>query len=367
MLDFEVTPHPGRRPADERAALLADPGFGRVFTDHMVSVRHSTAKGWYEARLEPFGPISLSPATAALHYAQEIFEGLKAYARPDGGVALFRPDANARRFNVTAARMAMPTLPEELFVRALWTLVAADHEWVPTRPGDSLYLRPFMFATDPFLGVRPSSEYRFMVIASPSGAYFAGGAKPVTVWVTRDYIRAAPGGTGAVKVAANYGVSLLAQADALANGCDQVVYLDSTEHRFVEESGSMNLFFVYEGQLITPPLGGTILPGITRDSIVRLAADRGLEVIERPYAIEEWRADAANGRLREVFASGTGVVVTAIGRVRSAEGEFTVAGGEEGPITSALRQSLVDIQFGRAPDPYGWVAVRSSVELGRRG
>jgi branched-chain amino acid aminotransferase len=359
MLEFEVIPNAHRRPAEERAALLADPGFGRVFTDHMVTIRYSETKGWYDARLEPFGSISLSPATAALHYGQEIFEGLKAYTTPAGEVTLFRPDANARRFNVTAQRMAMPSLPEELFVRALCTLIEHDRDWVPTQAGDSLYLRPFMFATDPFLGVRPSSEYLFMVIASPARSYFAGDGRPVTVWVSLDFTRAAPGGTGAVKCAANYAGSLAAQAQAIEAGCDQVVFLDAVERRYVEEAGSMNLFFVYEVSgvttLVTPPLAGSILPGVTRDSVLRLAGHLGYAVRERPYALREWRDDAATGRLREVFATGTGAVITSIGTVRGADGEFTVGDGVEGPVTRAVRKALLDIQHGRAAAPFTWL------------
>ncbi|WP_432980759.1 branched-chain amino acid aminotransferase [Dactylosporangium sp. CA-233914] len=357
MLEFDIVPAE-RRPAEERAALLADPGFGRIFTDHMVTIRYGANKGWYDARLIPFGPLSLSPATAALHYSQEIFEGMKAYALPDGQIGLFRPEANARRLNATADRLAMPQMPEELFLRAIRTLVEADRDWVPTGEGQSLYLRPFMFATDPFLGVRPSLEYLFAVIASPSGSYFAGGAKPVTVWVSHDYSRAAPGGTGAVKAAANYAVGLLAQAQAQDAGCDQVVFLDAVEHRWIEEFGNMNVFFVYSRDgaplLVTPPLNGSILPGVTRDSVLTLARHNGWAVQERPYSLDEWRADAQSGTLRETFACGTGVVITSIGRARTRDGEFTIGDGVEGPTTSAIRSQIVGIQRGLSEDPFGW-------------
>lgn len=359
MLEFEILPNPSPRSSAERDALLADPGFGRIFTDHMVTVRYSDTKGWYDARVEPFGPLSLSPATAALHYAQEMFEGLKAYSTAAGDVVLFRPDANSRRFNATAARLAMPAMPEELFVESLRRLVDVDRAWVPTRAGDTLYVRPFMFATEAFLGVRSSSEYLFVVIASPSRSYFAGDGKPITVWVSRDYIRAAIGGTGAVKAAANYAVSLAAQAQAVEAGCDQVVFLDAAERRYVEESGSNNFFFVLAEDggttLVTPPLTGSILPGITRDSILRLGDRLGYAVAERPYSIEEWRADAASGRLREVLACGTGVVITSIGTVRDGADEFTVGGAAEGEIARTIRKALLDLQFNRVEDEFGWL------------
>ncbi len=359
ILEFEIRPTPHPVSDAERAALLVEPGFGRVFTDHMVTIRYSEGKGWYDARLEPFGPLSLSPATAALHYAQEIFEGLKAYHLADGGVGLFRPEANARRMRRSAARLAMAQLPEELFMQSIRVLLQYDRAWVPTRAEASLYLRPLMFATEAFLGVKPSSEYLYVLIASPVGPYFPGGVKPVSVWVSQDYTRAAPGGTGAAKAAGNYAASLLAQSEAIEHGCDQVVFLDAVERRWVEELGGMNVFFVYrEGDrtvLVTPELTGSILEGITRDSVITLARDRGYEVQERRYAMEEWRADAESGRLLEAFACGTAAVITPIGRVRSVEGEFTIAGGNPGPVTLELRQALLDIQHGRAPDPYGWV------------
>ncbi len=355
-LDFEIRPTPTPVPDADRAALLANPGFGKVFTDHMVTIRYAETKGWYDARVEPFGPIPLSPATAVLHYAQEIFEGLKAYHAEDGGVILFRPDANARRFRQSAARMAMPGLPEQAFLDSLTELIKIDRAWIPPQDEASLYLRPYMIASEVFLGVRPSAEYLFGVIASPVGAYFKGGPKPVTVWVSADYTRAAPGGTGAAKCGGNYAASLIAQAQAIEAGCDQVVFLDTTERRYVDELGGMNIFFGYDdGTLVTPPLTGTILPGITRDSVIALAPELGYSVVERPYAIDEWRADAASGRLREVFACGTAAVITPIGTVRSTDGEFAVGGGETGPMTQRLRTTLLDLQHGRVPDSRGWV------------
>ncbi|HEX6870060.1 MAG TPA: branched-chain amino acid aminotransferase [Micromonosporaceae bacterium] len=356
--EFEFEIHPAQHPVSpaERATLLTNPGFGRVFTDHMVTVRYADGKDWYDGRVEARAPIPMDPATAVLHYAQEIFEGLKAYRTDDGGVSLFRPEANAHRFRVSAARMAMAQLPDEIFLSSIEELIKVDREWIPTDPEGSLYLRPFMYASEVFLGVKPSAEYSYVLIASPVGSYFSGGVRPVTVWVSTDYTRAAPGGTGAAKCGGNYAASLIAQAEAIEHGCDQVVFLDAVERRWVDELGGMNIFFVYaDGTLVTPPLTGTILPGITRDSIMTLAAAAGHAVVERPMSFDDWRADAASGQLREVFACGTAAVVTPISTVRFADGEFTMADGQPGEVTSALRQSLVDIQRGRAEDRFGWV------------
>jgi branched-chain amino acid aminotransferase len=354
--DFEIRPTAHPVSAAERSALLTDPGFGRVFTDHMVTIRYAETKGWYDARVQARAPIPMDPATAVLHYAQEIFEGLKAYRTDAGGVTLFRADANARRFRDSATRMAMAQLPEDLFLGSIHELVKIDRNWVPDQPEGSLYLRPFMYASEVFLGVKPSSEYLYCLIASPVGAYFKGGVKPVTVWVSQDFTRAAPGGTGAAKCGGNYAAGLIAQAQAIDKGCDQVVYLDAVERRYIDELGGMNIFFGYDdGTLVTPPLTGSILPGITRDSVITLARDRGRTVHERPVSFEQWREDAVSGRLREVFACGTAAVLTPIGAVRSSAGEFTIADGGTGPVTTALRESLVDIQRGRAADPHGWV------------
>jgi branched-chain amino acid aminotransferase len=352
-LDFEIRPNPAPVSATERAGMLANPGFGRVFTDHMVTIRYAESKGWYDAHVEPRGPITIDPATAVLHYAQEIFEGLKAYKQADGGIAMFRPAANARRFQQSAARMAMAELPEQLFIDSLTELVTIDREWIPPGEDASLYLRPFMFASEVFLGVKPSAEYTYMVIASPAGAYFKGGVKPITIWVSEEFTRAAPGGTGAAKCGGNYAAGLSAQAEAIRHGCDQVVYLDTAERRYVDELGGMNLFFVMDDNtMVTPPLTGTILPGITRDSIIRLAAERGITTDERPYSMDEWRADAATGRLSEAFACGTAAVITPVGVARGRDGEFTVRGGDFG---QSLRDELLDIQRGKRADRHGWM------------
>ncbi|GAA1875504.1 branched-chain amino acid aminotransferase [Asanoa iriomotensis] len=354
-LDFEIRPNPQPVPAAERAALMVDPGFGRVFTDHMVTARYADGKGWYEARVEARAPIQMDPASAVLHYAQEIFEGLKAYRNADGTVTMFRPDANAARFTTSATRLAMPHLPEGAFVESLRQLITIDREWIPQDDESSLYLRPFMFASEVFLGVRPAMEYLYVVIASPVGSYFKHGIKPVKVWVSPNYTRAAPGGTGAAKCGGNYAASLLPQQEAAANGCDQVVFLDAVEQRWIDELGGMNIFFVYDdGTLVTPPLG-TILPGITRDAVMRLATDAGRAVIERPVAFDEWQADAERGRIREAFACGTAAVITPIGEVRFEGGSFRMGDGGSGETTMGIRKQLVDIQRGRAADPYGWV------------
>ncbi len=354
-LMFERVPHPAPVAADARAALLEDPGFGRVFTDHMVTIAWSAEHGWHDARVRARAPFTLDPAAAVLHYAQEIFEGLKAYRLADGGIALFRPERNARRFADSAERMAMPVLPEALFLRAMEELVAIDADWLPGGEG-SLYLRPFMFADEMFLGVRPAAHYMFALIASPAGAYFKGGGKPVSVWLSDDYSRAGAGGTGAAKCGGNYAASLVAQAEAIRHGCDQVVFLDAAERRWVEELGGMNIVFVFDdGSLLTPPLGGTILPGITRDAILALARAEGRTVREERYAIDQFRADAASGRLREAFACGTAAVIAPIGAIRSSAGDFTIGGGDGGAITDGLKAKLVGIQRGTIADREGWV------------
>ena len=353
---FQFEAHSAPLAHVERAALLADPGFGRVFTDHMVTIRYSEAHGWHDATIGPREPISVDPATSVLHYAQEIFEGLKAYALDDGGVALFRPDANAARFRSSAQRMAMAELPEELFVASCRELVLREREWIPAVEGGALYLRPFMIASEVFLGVKPASEYLYCVLASSVGAYWKGGARAISIWVSHDYTRAAPGGTGAAKCGGNYATSLVAQADAVRRGHDQVVFLDAAERRWVEELGGMNIFFVMaDGSLVTPPLTGTILPGITRDSLIRLARDEGLTVREEPYAIDQWRADADSGALIEAFACGTAAVVTPIGTVAGPDYGITIGNGSTGQTTARLLQRLSDLQRGRGPDPYGWL------------
>ncbi len=340
----------------EREAILVKPGFGRYFTDHMVTIKWTEGRGWHDAQLVPYAPLSMDPANMTLHYGQEIFEGLKAYRQPDGSVATFRPEANAARFQSSARRLAMPELPVETFVAACDALVQQDAAWVPEHGGEeSLYLRPFMIATEVGLGVRPANEYLFLVIASPAGAYFPGGVKPVSIWLSEDRVRAVPGGMGDAKTGGNYAASLLAQAEAAAKGCDQVAYLDAVEHKWVEELGGMNLYFVYGNRIVTPSLTGSLLAGITRDSLLRLAADLGYEPEESRVSIDQWRDDSAAGTLTEVFACGTAAVITPVGTVKSASGEWTQGDGTPGPVTLKLRERLLDIQRGTVEDTHGWM------------
>ncbi|MGW8379546.1 branched-chain amino acid aminotransferase [Streptomyces sp. ODS28] len=358
-IDFDLKPSAQPLPAAEREAVLASPGFGRHFTDHMVTIKWTEGRGWHDAQLQPYAPLQIDPANMTLHYAQSIFEGLKAYRQPDGSVAVFRPDANARRFQNSARRLAMPELPVETFIEACDLLVAQDKEWVPGVGEESLYLRPFMFATEVGLGVKPANEYTFMVIASPAGPYFSGGIKPVSVWLSEEYVRAAPGGTGEAKCAGNYAASLVAQKEAAAQGCDQVVWLDANERRWIEEMGGMNLYFVYGSgsgaRIVTPELTGTLLPGITRDSLLRIASDLGYETAEARISTEDWRQGNADGTLTEVFACGTAAVITPVGDVKSARGAWKVGDGEPGPITMQLREALLNVQTGRAEDVHGWM------------
>ncbi|WP_442907658.1 branched-chain amino acid aminotransferase [Kineococcus sp. G2] len=342
--------------AERRAEILADPGFGKHFTDHMAIATWTRGTGWHDAAVVPYGPLQLDPAAAVLHYAQEVFEGMKAYRHADGSVWSFRPEANAARLARSARRLALPEVPEQMFLEAVTQLVRTDEAWVPSGGESSLYLRPFMVATEAFLGVRSANEVRFLVIASPAGNYFSGGVKPVSIWLSQDYTRAAFGGTGSAKCGGNYAASLVAQEEAQANGCDQVCFLDAGERRYVEELGGMNLYFVHDdGSIVTPELTGTILEGITRASILELAKDAGHEVSERRVSIDEWRQGVQSGRITEVFACGTAAVVTPVGRLVSRDGELVHGTGGPGEVTTAVRQRLLDVQYGRAEDPHGWM------------
>ena len=346
-------------PDAQRQAILAEPGFGRYFTDHMVRARWDADRGWHDAELVPYAPLTMDPATSVLHYGQSIFEGLKAYRHPDGTVWTFRPLANAERFQKSARRLAMAELPVELFLASLESLVQVDRDWVPGEPEQSLYLRPFMFSTEVGLGVRPSNAYEYLLIASPAGAYFSGGIKPVSVWLSDDYVRAAPGGTGEAKCAGNYAASLIAQAEASQHGCDQVVWLDAVERRWIEEMGGMNLYFVFgsgdSARLLTPSLTGTLLPGVTRDSLLVVAQDLGIKAEVGRISVDDWREGCASGELTEVFACGTAAVVTPVGEVKSRMGSWLVGAGGAGEVTMRLRRALLENQGGQAPDRLQWL------------
>ncbi len=341
----------------ERAARVAAPGFGKYYTDNMVVAEWSEADGWQDAQLIPYGPISLDPATAVFHYGQEIFEGLKAYRHPDGSISLFRPDANAARFARSAARLALPEMPIDFFVETIEELVKQDHNWVPSKLGESLYIRPFMIATEVGLGVRPSNKATYLLIATPAGAYF-NAAVAVTVWISTEYVRAAPGGTGEAKCGGNYAASLVAQKQAATQGCDQVVWIDAIERKWIEEMGGMNLYFVKgsgaNARVVTPKLTGTLLPGITRDSILTVAADLGYAVSEEMISVDDWRDGVLSGEITEIFACGTAAVVSAVGSAKSAHGEWKTGDGNPGPITMQIRETLLGIQHGTIADTHGW-------------
>jgi branched-chain amino acid aminotransferase len=353
-LEFSVEPTPTPTPPGRLEEILVAPGFGKTFTDHMVTVRWAPAAGWHDARVRPYGPLEIDPATQIFHYGQSIFEGFKAYAQPDGTIKTFRPEANGARFQRSAARLALPELPIDDFVAAADKLIRQDAAWVPSHGEDSLYIRPFMVATEVGLGVRPANDVTFLVIASPAGAYFAAGSNQVAIWLSEDYTRAAPGGTGAAKCGGNYAASLVAQQEAIDHGCEQVLFLDSVESRWVEELGGMNLWFVLDNNtIVTPELTGTILEGVTRDAIKTLARELGHEVEERRVDIDEWRKGVDAGQITEVFACGTAAVIASIGDLRWNGG--TVSLPAQTPVASSLRTALVDTQHGRLPDRHNWM------------
>lgn len=344
-------------PAADRERLCESPGFGRVHTDHMITLHYTSDRGWSRGALSPYRPLQLDPAAMVLHYGQAIFEGLKAYRQPDGSIKVFRPDRNAARFAGSARRLAMPEMPEALFEAVVRLLVRADSAWVPHKSGESLYIRPLMFASEAALGVRPAQEYTFVLIAGPAASFFSAESEAVDVWVSHEYVRASPGGTGAAKCAGNYAASLVATAEAQSHGCSQVVWLDAVERRYVEELGGMNIFFVRgDTQLITPRLSGALLEGVTRESILVLASEMGLEVAEEDLDVDQWRHECEAGTITEAFACGTAAIVTPIGHVRSSKGDWAVGDGRGGPLAAALRSLLVGIQEGTEPDRFGWMS-----------
>ncbi|MCU4672145.1 branched-chain amino acid aminotransferase [Microbacterium fluvii] len=349
-LEFAVTKNLAAKSAAQREELLRDPVFGTTFTDHMVDICWSVGGGWHRPRVQPYGPISLDPAAAVLHYGQEIFEGIKAYRHEDGSVWTFRPEQNGRRLQRSARRLALPELPVEYFIQSLRELIAVDGAWVPSGADQSLYLRPFMFAKEAFLGVRPANKVAYYLIASPVAAYFKGGAKPVSIWLSEDYARAGKGGTGAAKTGGNYAASLLPQAEAYEQGCDQVVFLD--QNGDVEELGGMNIVFVYKDGTIVTPQSDSILEGVTRESLLQLARDRGHKVEGRHVSLAEWREGVASGEIVEVFACGTAAVVAPIGTLKGAD---FIDEQPTGSLALSLREELTDIQYGRREDRHGWL------------
>ena len=347
---IELTKTPKAKPTDESKL-----GFGHIFTDHMFAMNYDTGKGWHDARIVPFDNVTLSPAAMCLHYGQEIFEGLKAYRTADGSVQLFRPDENYKRMNVSAERMVIPKIDEEFMIEATKKLIEIEKDWVPHTDGASLYIRPFIFATDPYVGVRPADHYLFLIILSPSGAYYSTGLNPVKIYVEQKYVRAVRGGTGFAKTAANYAISLKGQDEAHAQDYEQVLWLDGVEQKYIEEVGSMNMMFAYGNKIVTPRLNGSILPGITRDSVLKLAPQLGFEAVEDRLDVHEIFADARSGKLTEAFGTGTAAVISPVGTLAMEDEKITLGDGGIGPIAQKLYDTLTGIQYGRLEDKNGWI------------
>lgn len=344
-----LTNAPKTRPSDDALS------FGTTFTDHMFQLDYNPENRWHNPRIEPFSDFSLSPATMVFHYGQAIFEGLKAYRRPDGEIQLFRPKDNFARFNLSAKRMCIPQIDTEAALHALKALLAVEKDWVPSKRGTSLYIRPTIIATDPYLGVRASHSYRFFIILSPVGAYYPEGFDPVKIWVTKDYVRAVPGGVGEAKTAGNYAASLYASEAAQAEGYTQVLWLDGKENRYIEEVGSMNIFFVIDDKIVTPRLNGSILSGITRDTVMQMARYKGIEVSEEKISMEAVIQAHEAGRLSEVFGSGTAAVISPVGKIKFGETELTVKNGDAGPVSRMLFDEITAIQYGEKEDPFHWI------------
>ena len=344
---IEKTTTPKQKPDENNL------GFGKIFTDHMFVMNYTEGQGWHDPRIVPYGNLSLSPACMVFHYGQEMFEGLKAYKGADGEVRLFRPEMNAKRTNDTNKRLCIPELPVEDFVQAVSEVVRVDKDWIPSAPGTSLYIRPFIIATDDFLGVAPSKTYLFIVILSPSGAYYSSGLAPVGIWIEDDYVRAVKGGMGFAKTCGNYAASLAAQVKAHDDGYSQVLWLDGVERKYIEEVGAMNIFFKIAGKVVTPALNGSILPGITRDSTIQLCKDWGYEVEERKVSVDELIEAQKNGKLEEVFGTGTAAVISPVGKLRYVDDVMTIGDGGIGELSQKLYDTVTGIQTGKVADPYG--------------
>jgi len=348
--DISITKNPNPKEKPDPATL----DFGSVFTDHMFMLDYDEGEGWHDARIVPYAPVALDPAAAVFHYAQEMFEGLKTYKAEDGGLKLFRPDRNAKRTTKTNERLCIPAIDEAFYVDAIRQLIEVDRDWVPDYPGTSLYIRPFIIATEPFLGVRPSNQYRFIIILSPVGPYYKTGLAPTRIFVEDEYTRAAQGGTGYAKIGGNYAASLKAQMKAHALGFSQVLWLDGTERKYVEEIGTSNAFFVMDGEIWTAPLEGTILPGITRDSVITLLKDWGMTVREERFTIADVYGAYDAGRLSEVFASGTAAVISPVGELQWKERGIVINERRIGDLSQRLYDEITGIQSGRLPDMHGW-------------
>lgn len=358
MLDirYELSSKLKDKPKDESKL-----GFGNIFTDHMFIMNYDTGKGWHDARIVPFGDISLSPAAMCLHYGQEIFEGLKAYRTKDGSIQLFRPDENFKRMNVSNERMVIPQVNEQDCLDGLMALLNVEKDWVPHTEGASLYIRPFIISTDPYVGVRPADHYLFIIILSPSGAYYSTGLNPVKIYVESRYVRAVRGGTGFAKTAANYAISLKGQDEAHKQDYEQVLWLDGVEQKYVEEVGSMNIFFVIDGKIVTPALTGSVLPGITRKSAIEVCKKRGYEVEERRISIEEVAKAYDDGKLDEVFGTGTAAVISPVGHLKWNDKIMTINDNKIGPVSQMLYDTMTGIQWGTIPDEFGWVVPLTEV------
>ena len=329
-------------------------GFGKIFTDHMFVMNYTEGQGWHDARIVPFEKISLSPAAMVFHYGQEMFEGMKAYRGADGKIYLFRPDMNAKRANSSNKRLCIPHIDENDFVEAVKAVVSVDRDWIPTAEGTSLYIRPFVIATDEFLGVAPSKTYLFIIILSPSGAYYESGLKPVGIWIEDEYVRAVKGGMGFAKTGGNYAASLIAQVKAHDDGYSQVLWLDGVERKYIEEVGAMNIFFKIDGKIVTPMLNGSILPGVTRDSVINLCKHWGMDVVEKRISVDELLCAQHSGKLEEVFGTGTAAVISPVGKLRYKDEVMTIGNGEIGPVSQKIYDTVTDIQWGKAEDPLGW-------------
>ena len=348
-IKYELAKTLKEKPADESKL-----GFGHIFTDHMFIMNYDIGEGWHDARIVPYGDISLSPAAMCLHYGQEIFEGLKAYRTAEGKIQLFRPDENFKRMNVSNERMVIPKINEQDAMEALMVLLNVEKDWVPYSEGASLYIRPFIIATDPYVGVRPADHYMFMIILSPSGAYYSTGLNPVKIYVESNYVRAVRGGTGFAKTAANYAISLAGQDEAHKQDYEQVLWLDGVERKYVEEVGSMNIFFVIDGEIITPALTGSVLSGITRKSAIEICRSKGYTVTERKITIQEVAEAYDAGKLDEVFGTGTAAVISPVGHLKWEDKIMEINDNKIGQISQMLYDTMTGIQWGKIPDEFGW-------------